>query len=283
LLAAARPNAMAEDSRMLDHLLEVQRILTRNKDHKRLALLHPLTDTMGNTTATMEAGATAVWDYWAKRVVRKIRGVKVSFYRRFEGSDVYTMDCKVKGRRVRLRLDATTVKEAEGIAVMEIQKLQEASNGVTAARDVKARGRQGVATGEQVLARLLGGDKVAEVRTLRTYGSSLLRVLRIANPTNPRAVKLDVGLSQSNLEKFFSKGQGRAEGVNWKDYLPMNGGLMSTIRNLRALFNDEMIEEKFGDLVMPDLTPLRKLKNLKVSVEKFKPWPKEVYETMHAF
>jgi|GEM_PF-5143649 len=31
---------------MLDHLLEVQRILTRNKDHKRLALLHPLTDSL---------------------------------------------------------------------------------------------------------------------------------------------------------------------------------------------------------------------------------------------
>ena len=46
LLAAGRPNSMAEDSRMLDHLLEVQRILTRNKDHKRLALLHPLTDSL---------------------------------------------------------------------------------------------------------------------------------------------------------------------------------------------------------------------------------------------
>jgi hypothetical protein len=45
-LDATRPNSMAEDSKMLDHLLEVQRILTRNKDHARLALLHPLTDAL---------------------------------------------------------------------------------------------------------------------------------------------------------------------------------------------------------------------------------------------
>jgi len=46
LLAYARPNSLAEDGRMLDHLLEVQRILTRNKDHNHLALLHPLTDSL---------------------------------------------------------------------------------------------------------------------------------------------------------------------------------------------------------------------------------------------
>lgn len=237
---------------------------------------------MGTATKTTEAGATAAWDYWSKRVVRKIRGVTVSFYRRFEHSDVYTLDCKVAGKRVRLRLEATTVKEAEGIAVLEIKKLQEASNGVGAARAVKARGRQGVATVAEVLKRLLGGDKVAEVRTLRTYGSSLLRVARVASATAPRTAKLDVVLSQANLEKFFSKGQGREQGVNWKDFLPANGGLMSSMRNLRALFNAEMIEQKFSDLVMPDLGPLRTLKGLKVSVEKFKPWPKEVYEAMHA-
>jgi len=39
-------NSMREDSQMLDHLLEVQRILTRNKDLKRLALLRPLNDSL---------------------------------------------------------------------------------------------------------------------------------------------------------------------------------------------------------------------------------------------
>jgi len=37
---------MAEDGKMLDHLLEVQRVLTRNKDHQRLELLRPLTDSL---------------------------------------------------------------------------------------------------------------------------------------------------------------------------------------------------------------------------------------------
>jgi hypothetical protein len=103
---------------------------------------------MAKTATLKVAGADSSWDYWSKRVVRKIRGVTVSFYRRFEHSDVYTLDCKVAGRRVRLRLEATTVKEAEGIAVLEIKRLQEASNGVAVSRAVTARGRQGVATVE---------------------------------------------------------------------------------------------------------------------------------------
>ena len=46
LLAANCPNSMAEDGQMLDRLLEVQRILTRNRDHARLSLLYPLTDSL---------------------------------------------------------------------------------------------------------------------------------------------------------------------------------------------------------------------------------------------
>ena len=215
-------------------------------------------------------------------MTRKIRGVKVSFYRRFEHSDVYTLDCKVAGKRVRLRLEATTVKEAEGIAVMEIKKLQEASNGVGAARAVKERGRQGVATVAEVLKRLLGGDKVAEVRTLRTYGSSLLRVARVADPVRARALnlKLDLVLTQANLEKFFSKGQGRPSGVNWVDHLPANGGLMSAIGNLRALFTSKLCRDRFGDLVLPDLEPLRTLRGLPVEHKGFIPWDEEVYRAM---
>ena len=38
------PGSMAEVSKMLDALLEVQRVLTRHRDHERLALLRPLTD-----------------------------------------------------------------------------------------------------------------------------------------------------------------------------------------------------------------------------------------------
>jgi integrase len=235
---------------------------------------------MAKTATLKVAGADSSWDYWSKRVVRKIRGVTVSFYRRFEHSDVYTLDCKVAGRRVRLRLEATTVKEAEGIAVLEIKRLQEASNGVAVSRAVTARGRQGVATVDEVLTRLLGGDKVAEVRTLRTYGSSLLRVARVADAGRARGLKLDGVLSQANLERFFSKGQGRTTGVNWVDHLPQNGGLMSAIRNLRALFTAKFCSDRFGDLVLPDLEPLRSLRGLPVEHKGFVPWDEEVYRAM---
>lgn len=39
-------NTKKQTGRMLDNLIEVQRILTKNKDHTNLALLHPLTDSL---------------------------------------------------------------------------------------------------------------------------------------------------------------------------------------------------------------------------------------------
>ena len=43
---AARTAALTDVSKMLDHLLEVQRVLVRRKDQKCLALLYPLNDAL---------------------------------------------------------------------------------------------------------------------------------------------------------------------------------------------------------------------------------------------
>lgn len=44
--AVARGHSQKECARMLDSLLEVQRTLTKNRDHQRLALLYALTDSL---------------------------------------------------------------------------------------------------------------------------------------------------------------------------------------------------------------------------------------------
>lgn len=46
MVAAACGHTQTECARMLDNLLEVQRTLTKNRDHQRLALLHALTDSL---------------------------------------------------------------------------------------------------------------------------------------------------------------------------------------------------------------------------------------------
>lgn len=225
---------------------------------------------------------TAVYNYWANRITRNIRGVLVSFYKRYEAATVYTMDCTVAKKRFQKLTNAPTIKEAEAFAAVEIKNRQEISNGMAAARATAPKVRMAMATVQDILTRLHGGDKVAAGRTLRTYGSSLLRVARVADPARARSLPLDVVLSAANLAKFYSQGQDRKEGVNWKDELPCNGGLNSAIGNLKALFCDDLIEAKFSDLHLPDFTPLRKLAKLKQEARRFQKWPAGVYEAMHA-
>jgi integrase len=224
---------------------------------------------------------TATWNYWANRSVRKIRGVTVSFYKRYENADTLTMDCKVKGQRFQKLTNCPTVKEAESFATMEIRRRQEEGNGMAAARAKVEKGKGSIATIDDILSRLEGGDKVAQGLTLRTYGSSLLRVARIADPVKARTLRLDVVLSEANLLKFYANGQGRKDGVNWKDELDVNGGLNSAVGNLKSLFTEKMIRQKFADLHLPDLEPLRKLSKLPQEAKRFQEWPTGVYEAMH--
>lgn len=227
------------------------------------------------------AETTTTWNYWVNRSVRKIRGVTVSFYKRYENADTITMDCKVKGVRFQKLTNCPTIKEAESFAAVEIKRRQEESSGMAAARVESKKGKGSMATVEDVLERLEGGDKVARGLTLRTYGSSLRRVAKIADRAKARTLKLDVVLAEANLLKFYAVGQGRKEGVNWTDELPMNGGLNSTIGNLKSLFTVEMIRNKFSDLHLPDLEPLRKFSKLPQESKRFEKWPDGVYEAMH--
>jgi hypothetical protein len=215
-------------------------------------------------------------------MTRKIRGVTVSFYRRFEGS-CYTMDFKVNNKRVRELTLASVMVDAEKVAEMRVKGLQEALNGLAAAAVHSARSRVKMATVADVLKAVDEGDKVAEDRTLKTYVSSLLRLARLVNVQDPESVSLGDALCRANLERFYSLGQGRnGKGVNWVDALDCNGGLNSAIRNVCSLFTKRMVALKFAGLVLPSLTDLRELPRLKVEVHGFQQWPAGVYEQMQA-
>jgi len=236
---------------------------------------------MQQNTAPAGVGTTSDWNYWETRTTRVISGVTVSFYKRSRDSAHFTMDCTIQYKRIKISTGATTLKDAERVAALRIKAAQEKRNGLAQAKSAVSIASRGVATIGDIMERLHGGDKVAEVRTMRTYGSSLLRVGRVFSADRVRAAKVSDVLSRENLERFYSKGQGRESGVNWVDRLPCNGGLNSTIRNLRSLFTQTMIETKFADLRLGDLTDLQKLRMLKVEAPGFKPWPVAVYRAMH--
>ncbi len=75
--------------------------------------------------------------FWDARVVRTIRGVTVSFYKRYKGS-CYTMDFKLHKQRVRSQTETTVMVDAELVAEKRIREMQEGSNGVAAIRSAKA-------------------------------------------------------------------------------------------------------------------------------------------------
>ena len=235
------------------------------------------------TLKTAKAAKTAApKTFWEARSTRKIRGVTVSFYKRFEGS-CYTMDFKVAGKRVRELTVAPVVVDAERVAEARVKAMQEACNGLAAAAVTSARSRQKMATVAEIGRAILEGDKVAETRTLVTYYSSLKRIAAVVDANDPEGVSLADALSRANLERFYSMGQGRkGKGVNWVDALDCNGGLNSAVRNVASLFTRRMVDLKFAGLVLPPLTDLRELPKLKVEVHGFQPWPAGVYEAMQA-
>lgn len=237
---------------------------------------------MSTKTPAKTAALKAPKSFWESRITRKIRGVTVSFYRRFEGS-CYTMDFKVNNKRVRELTLAAVMADAEQVAEMRVKGMQEALNGLAAAAVHSARSRVKMATVADVLKAVDEGDKVAEDRTLKTYVSSLLRLARLVNAQDPESVSLGDALCRANLERFYSLGQSRnGKGVNWVDALDVNGGLNSAIRNVCSLFTKRMVDLKFAGLVLPSLTDLRELPRLKVEVHGFQQWPAGVYEQMQA-
>ena len=211
--------------------------------------------------------------------MRHIRGVTCSFYKRY-GAFLY-MDFKVKKVRVKESTGCTTLEDAVRVAEKRIQAMQEVGNGLAELKAMSARQRAAVSTVREVLAALEGGDKVMTDNSLRTYKSALKRLALVAG-ADAEAARLDVVLSKANLERFYAQGQGRSEGqgVNWVNRLPCNGGLNTTIRNVRALFRPKMLELKFADLKLPPLEDLKRLPKLPAAKGGFRPWPAGVYERM---
>lgn len=233
------------------------------------------------SAASSPAAAASAPSFWESRKVRQIRGVTCSFYKRY-GAFFY-MDFKVKKVRVKESTGCTTLDDAVRVADKRIQAMQEAGNGLAELKAMSARQRAAVATVREVLAALEGGDKVMTDNSLRTYKSALKRLALVAGE-DAEAARLDVVLSKQNLERFYAQGQGRSEGqgVNWVNRLPCNGGLNTTIRNVRALFRSKMIELKFANLKLPPLDDLKRLPKLPAAKGGFKPWPAGVYERMDA-
>lgn len=232
------------------------------------------------SAAASPATAASAPSFWESRKVRQIRGVTCSFYKRY-GAFLY-MDFKVKKVRVKESTGCTTLDDAVRVADKRIQAMQEAGNGLAELKAMSARQRAAVATVREVLAALEGGDKVMTDNSLRTYKSALKRLALVAGE-DAEAARLDVVLSKENLERFYALGQGReGKGVNWVNRLPCNGGLNTTIRNVRALFRSKMIELKFADLKLPPLDDLKRLPKLPAAKGGFRPWPAGVYERMDA-
>ncbi|WP_395732610.1 hypothetical protein [Prosthecobacter sp.] len=218
--------------------------------------------------------------FWKSRTVRKIRGVTVSFYRRYEGSN-FTMDFKWMKKRVRELTDCATVKEAEEAAKAKLQKMQEAGNGVEQMRAGQARRSLNIATVKQIHDAAKTGDKICSDGAMRAYLSSWLRLARVVNDSNPWSVTIDQVLTKENVLRFYSLGQGGKEGaVNRVDKLDCNSGLNACLRGVKALFRPDMIDAKFAGLHVPDVAPIRAMWSLPEPDHSFAPWDHDVYAAM---
>jgi len=217
-------------------------------------------------------------------MTREIHGVSVRFYKRTEKANL-TMDFIVQGERIQESTGWPLMADAERAADKRVREVKERKQGLEAAglSHQKAKGKY--ATVGEVIASLEGGDKIWDEGTLRVYKSSLLRLARVVDADAPLNVRVDSMLSEATLERFYADGQRehhRGTGVNWKDSLPCNGGLNSTMRNLKSLFRARVVKIKYKDLKLPDLRVLSEFPLLRFHEEGFIPWPVEIYEAMHA-
>jgi hypothetical protein len=241
-----------------------------------------LGDTMKSAAA--KSAPAEVKSFWDNRVVRKIRGVKVSFYKRYDGS-CYTMDFKVNKRRVRALTDAPVITDAEVVAGARIKELQEAGNGVAAAAAERSRGRASVSTVGQVIDLLEaeGEGKIWKDGTARTYKSALLSLARSVSEGGALKLGLDAVLTKGVIEAFYAQKQGlKSAAPNWVDVKPANGGANAIVRNVKSLFRERSVDLHMKSLKLPDLRELRDAHFLKPAPSEFQPWEDAVYDAMEA-
>lgn len=212
-------------------------------------------------------------------ITRKLHGWAVQFYKRGT-SDFYTYDFGRGRARVQKASNYTQIKDAEWQAAQHVKRWVDEQTGKTEAEKVTVVKRGPTATVAAVELAMESGDKLCEERTQMTYLGSLKRLAAVVNPANPQSVSLDQVLSRENLLAFYAAGQNTPGRVNRVDKLPENCGLNTAVRNVRSLFNKEMVSAKFAALKLPDLTALRDLFYLPEVDAGFDPWSPAVYDAM---
>lgn len=211
---------------------------------------------------------------------RTLQGHSVTFRKR-EPSPFWVADFYVLGERFQRTTKRTVLAEAERVVTTMIKGLLDAKQGLAEAgrADQSVKGR--AATVGAVLEMAKGGEKLMDAGTLRTYGSALLRWARVVDDADPMDVPLERVLREETWHEMVRRVQG-LKVPNLVDPLPCNGGLNTTLRNVRALFSPRVVRTKLGRLLLPDLRVLRGIPFLKHEEHGFVPWAREVYEAMDA-
>lgn len=214
--------------------------------------------------------------------MRQVHGVSVRFYKRTEAANL-TMDFEVLGQRIQESTGWPTMKDAERAADKRVRELKEKVQGLLVHEAKVALAKGKVSTVKQALDLMDSqeGRAVWKPRTRDTYRAALVRLAKAAAPEAHEAAGLDVVLCEKAIDGFYAAGQGLAR-PNWTEKLPMNAGLNTTVRNVKALFNSWAVKQLFHSLKLPDLRELEKALFLHAPAEGFVPWPAEVYATMHA-
>lgn len=237
--------------------------------------LYVTRDSMSTTTAA-KTRTKPKEGFWENRIIRRIRGVKVSFYRRFEGSTL-TADFFLKKNRVRRLTDCTVMADAERVAENLIREIQEKSNGLADVKELLALQRAPTATVEDVHHALDAGDIVLGDKTLSSYKGKLRMLAETVDENRP--LKLDLGrvLTREVLDAFVAARQG-GKRVNRRDKLKANTGINTVIRELKAMFRKH--RTKMSKLKLPDLAALLEYEYLPEPDHRFVQLPAEDFRAM---
>lgn len=219
--------------------------------------------------------------FWSGRKIRKIRGSRVSFYRRYEGGD-YIVDFSAHGQRVQRSSGTSNLSEAERAAERWLRELWEESVGLAGDRRERVRVAAPVSTVGEIAVALDGGVRVFGRRTAVTYLGSLRRLARLVEAEEPEAVSLAAVLDRALVERFYSAGQGRSS-VDWTGEYAANRGLNTCLRNVRSLFGKAAVELKWSaEAKLPPLEEFRRVPYLHAPIHGFEPWDEDAYQAMCA-
>lgn len=221
----------------------------------------------------------AVKSFWAARVTRKVLGITVSFYKRYEAS-CYTMDFKVRGERVRTNTEFPTVADAERVALKTIREMKEAKNGLTAAAARVHRAAGACATVREVMTAMRGGDMTVSDRTLEEYLGALRRLAEVVDAVNPWDVTMDRVVTKGTLDGLVLSRQGgtRIDRIN---RLRVNTGINTLVREVKSVLGRRH-REKLANLKLPPLTALDDWLPLPEPDHRFVKLPQERYAAMCA-